>query len=55
MIDGTDNKLISDAAMFMYKVLVSKEYQRNNCNYVIFLNKNDTEAYIGKAKISQKL
>lgn len=50
VIDGTDEKSISDAAMFIYKVLVAKEYLNNNCNYIIFLNKNDLPGYIGKTK-----
>lgn len=41
--------------MFIYKMLVSKDYQKNNCNYIIFLNKNDSPTYIGKTKIEQKL
>lgn len=41
--------------MFLYKMLVSKDYQKNNCNYIIFLNKNDLTSYVGKAKIEQKL
>lgn len=55
VVDGTDEKTISDASMFMYKVLVSKEYQRNNCDYIIFFNKNDLPSYLGKAKLEQKL
>ena len=41
--------------MFICKMLVSKDYQKNNCNYIIFLNKNDLPTYIGKTKIEQKL
>lgn len=37
--------------MFIYKMLVSKEYQKNNCNYIIFLNKKDLPGYLGKVKI----
>lgn len=55
MIDGTDEKTFSDAAMFIYKVLVSKEYQRERGNYVVFLNKKDAGGYLGRAKIEHKL
>ncbi len=37
--------------MFLYKVLVSKDYQKNNCNYIIFVNKNDLSGYLGRAKL----
>lgn len=55
VIDGTDEKTFSDAAMFIYKVLVSKEYQRERGNYVVFLNKKDAGGYLGRAKIEHKL
>ena len=55
MVDGTDEKTISDAAMFIYKMLVSKDYQKNNCHYIIFLNKNDLPNYVGRTKLEQKL
>lgn len=54
-MDGTEEKTISDAAMFMYKMLVSKDYQKNNCNYIIFLNKKDEAGYLGRVKMEQKL
>ena len=31
VIDGSDAKTLSDAAMFLYKVLVSKNYQKKEC------------------------
>jgi|688.fasta_scaffold277773_1 hypothetical protein len=37
--------------MFLYKVLVSKDYQKNNCNYIIFANKNDAPGFIGRVKL----
>lgn len=54
-MDGCDPKSFSDASMFIYRVLVSKEYQRHNCNYLIFLNKSDAPGYWGEARFRQKL
>ena len=31
VIDGSDSKTLSDAAMFLYKVLASKSYQNKEC------------------------
>ena len=55
VIDGTDQKSLSDAAMFLYRVLVSKAYQRYNSNYLIFLNKSDETGYMGKAAALKRL
>jgi GTPase SAR1 family protein len=41
IIDGTDSKKLGDAALFIYRVLISKQYQKDPNNYLIFLNKED--------------
>jgi translation elongation factor EF-1alpha len=55
VIDGSDEKGISDAAMFMDRVLVCRGYQKKECNYLVFLNKNDLPEYIGHVRFQQKL
>lgn len=50
VIDGTSQKSFGDAAMFIYRVLVNKNYQKDNCNFVIFLNKQDSTGFIGKER-----
>ena len=47
VIDGTDSKKLADAALFIYRVLVSKMYQKDSCNYLIFLNKNEEKGFFG--------
>lgn len=42
VIDGTNTYTFGDEAMFLYRVLVNKAYQRDSCHYVIFLNKKDS-------------
>lgn len=42
VIDGTNTYTFGDEAMFLYRVLVNKAYQRDNCHYIIFLNKKDS-------------
>lgn len=41
--------------MFMYRTLISTNYQRRNCEYLIFLNKNDDKKFIGMNKTKQKI
>ena len=55
VIDGTDDKTLADAAMFLYRVLVSKVYQKEECGYILFLNKSDATGYIEKAAAERKL
>lgn len=55
IIDGSDDATFSDAAMFIYRVLISKSYQNRNCNYVVFLNKKDHKNYMGLIKARQRL
>ena len=55
VIDGTNLKSLGDAAMFIYRVLINKSYQRNNCNYIIFLNKTDRKGFMGKEKAEKHL
>ena len=55
VVDGSDAKSLSDAAMFLYKVLVSKSYQKKECEYIIFLNKSDAKGYVGKSAAQKKI
>ncbi len=55
VIDGTDSTKLGDAALFLYRLLVSKAYQKTECNYVIFLNKSDDENFLTKTKIVKRL
>lgn len=55
VIDGSDPTKLGDAALFLYRLLVSKAYQKRECNYVVFLNKSDEENYLTKAKIVKRL
>lgn len=48
VIDGSDSKKLGDAALFIYRVLVNKQFQKDPCNYVIFLNKNDLKGFHGQ-------
>ncbi len=41
VVDGTDSTKLGDVALFMYRLLVSKSYQKRECNYIVFLNKSD--------------
>jgi hypothetical protein len=54
-LDGTDSTKLGDAALFMYRLLVSKAYQKQECNYILFLNKADNENFLTKAKIVKRL
>lgn len=55
VIDGSDPTKLGDACLFLYRLLVSKAYQKRECNYVIYLNKSDEENFLGKAKIVKRL
>ena len=55
LVDGTDAKYLSDAAMFLYKVLVSKKYQNQECHYMFFLNKSDSSNFMGKPAAQKRL
>lgn len=46
-IDGSDSKKLSDAALFIYRVLINKQFQKEGCNYIIFLNKEDEKGFHG--------
>jgi len=55
VIDGSDPIKLGDASLFLYRLLVSKAYQKRECNYVIYLNKCDEENFLGKVKIVKRL
>lgn len=55
MIDGADSTKLGDAALFLYRLLVSKAYQKRECNYVLYLNKSDEENFLGKVKVVKRL
>lgn len=55
LIDGTDLNSFTDAALFMYRVLINKAYQKGKCEYLVFLNKNDDKKYVGLNKAKQRI
>ena len=55
VIDSTDPKSFSDAAMFLYRVLVSKAYQRHENNYLIFLNKSEETGAVSRQAAEKQL
>lgn len=55
MVDGSDPKKLGDAGLFMYRMLVNKEYQKRECNYVLLLNKNDDENFLARVKLVKRL
>lgn len=55
VIDGADSKKLGDAALFIYRVLVNKQFQKDPCNYIIFLNKNDLKTFHGQEKLVKRI
>lgn len=55
MVDGADSKKLGDAALFIYRVLVNKHFQKDPCNYVVFLNKNDLKTFHGQEKLVKRI
>ena len=55
VIDGADSKKLGDAALFIYRVLVNKQFQKDPCNYVIFLNKSDLKSFHGQEKLVKRI
>lgn len=55
VVDGSDSKKLADAALFLYRVLISKKHQQEACNYVVLLNKSDDAGFYGVAKIEKRL
>jgi hypothetical protein len=55
VVDGTDATKLGDVALFMYRMLVSKSYQKRECNYILFLNKFDHENFLTKVKIVKRV
>ena len=55
VVDGTDSKKLGDAALFIYRVLVSKQFQKEPCNYLVFLNKNDEKGFYGAEKLVKRI
>lgn len=55
VIDGTDSKKLGDAALFIYKVLISKQFQKESCNYLLFLNKSDSSSFHGQEKLTKRI
>lgn len=47
VVDGTDSKKLSDAALFIYRVLISKIYQQQPCPIIIFFNKAEEKGFHG--------
>lgn len=55
VIDGTDSKKLSDAALFIYKVIINKLFQKDPSNYIVFFNKNDEKEFHGQEKLIKRL
>lgn len=55
VVDGTDSKKLSDAALFIYRMLINKVFQKDPCNYVLFLNKDDEKSFHGQEKLIKRI
>ena len=55
VVDGADSKKLSDAALFIYRILINKQFQKGPCNYVVFLNKNDEKGFHGSEKLIKRI
>ena len=55
VVDGTDSKKLGDAAQFIYRVLVNKQFQKDPCNFIVFLNKNDLKTFHGQEKLIKRI
>ena len=55
MVDGTDPTKLGDAGLFMYRMLVNKEFQKRECNYILMLNKSDHENFLTRVKVIKRL
>ena len=47
VVDGTDSKKLSDAALFLYRVLISKSYQKDPCPIILYFSKTDLATFHG--------
>jgi len=54
-VDGTDSRKLGDAALFIYRMLINKQFQKDPCNYIVFLNKEDERNFHGKEKLVKRL
>lgn len=54
-VDGCDSKKLSDAAIFIYRLLVSKKYQQDPCELVLFFNKADERSFHGQEKLTKRI
>jgi hypothetical protein len=55
VVDGADSKKLSDAGLFVYRVLISKIYQKDPCNYILFLNKEDEKGFHGVERLVKRI
>jgi signal recognition particle receptor subunit beta len=55
VIDGTDSKKLADAALFIYRVLINKQFQREACHYIILLNKEDEQGFYGVERLCKRI
>lgn len=55
MIDGADSKKLGDAASFIYRVLVNKQFQKDSCNYILFFNKSDLSSFHSSEKLAKRI
>ena len=54
-VDGCDSKKLSDAAIFIYRLLVSKKFQQDPCELVLFFNKSDERGFHGQEKLAKRI
>ena len=55
VVDGTDSKKLGDAALFIYRILINKQFQKEPCNYILFLNKSDEKGFHGLEKLVKRI
>lgn len=55
VVDGTDSKKLGDAALFIYRVLVNKQFQKERCNYILLFNKSDLSTFHGQEKLAKRI
>lgn len=55
VVDGTNAESLLGTAELLYKILISKSYQKNQPNHIIFLNKSDSAGFLGEKMFQKKL
>ena len=53
--DGADSRKLSDTALFLYRILISKNYQKDPCPLILFLSKADLPNFHGEGKLVKRI